>query len=93
MHNHEREYGNRIHLHLENALLPNKMKIAKTKKYANDQIIEQHSEKQGRRRCLAAGVLDIWLGTDPPDPGTAQQGTSLLGSPSFSKLCICVTRI
>ena len=34
-------------------------------------FIEQCSGLQGRRRCLAAGVLDIWRGTDPPDPGTA----------------------
>ena len=33
--------------------------------------------KQGRRRCLAAGVLDIWHGTNPPDLGTAWHGTSL----------------
>ena len=74
-----REYGNRIHeicsekkntdgkntsLHLDNALLPNKLDIANTKKIANHQIIEQHCETQGRRRCLAAGVLDIWHCTD-----------------------------
>ena len=40
-------------------------------------FIEQCSGLQGRRRCLAAGVLDIWHGTDPPDPGTARHGTSL----------------
>ena len=43
-------------------------------------FIEQCSGLQGRRRCLAAGVLDIWHGTDPPDPGTARHGTSLLGT-------------
>ena len=37
-------------------------------------FIEQCSGLQGRRRCLAAGVLDIWHGTDPLDPGTAQHG-------------------
>ena len=51
-------------------------------------FIEQYSGPQGRRRCLAAGVLDIWHGTDrhgniwhgtdPPDLGTARHGTSLL---------------
>ena len=40
-------------------------------------FIEQCSGLQGRRRCLAAGVLDIWHGTDPPDLGTARHGTSL----------------
>ena len=35
-------------------------------------FIEQCSGLQGRRRCLAAGVLDIWHGTDPPDLGTAR---------------------
>ena len=35
-------------------------------------FIEQCSGLQGRRRCLAAGVLDIWHGTDPPDPGSAR---------------------
>ena len=40
-------------------------------------FIEQCSGLQGRRRCLAAGVLDIWHGTDPPDHGTARHGTSL----------------
>ena len=40
-------------------------------------FIEHFSGPQGRRRCLAAGVLDIWHGTDPPDHGTAQHGTSL----------------
>ena len=40
-------------------------------------FIEQYSGPQGRRRCLAAGVLDIWHGTDPPDLGTAWHGTSL----------------
>ena len=44
-------------------------------------FIEQCSGLQGRRRCLAAGVLDIWHGTDPPDLGTARHGTSLLLSP------------
>ena len=43
-------------------------------------FIEQYSGPQGRRRCLAAGVLDIWHGTDPPDLGTARHGTSLLFS-------------
>ena len=42
-------------------------------------FIEQCSGLQGRRRCLAAGVLDIWHGTDPPDLGTARHGTSLFG--------------
>ena len=42
-------------------------------------FIEQCSGLQGRRRCLAAGVLDIWNGTDPPDHGTARHGTSLSG--------------
>ena len=46
-------------------------------KIANHQIIEQHCETQGRRRCLAAGVLDIWHGTDLPDLGTARHGKSL----------------
>ena len=45
-------------------------------------FIEQCSGLQGRRRCLAAGVLDIWHGTDPPDLGTARHGTSL-----FSACC------
>ena len=40
-------------------------------------FIEQCSGLQGRRRCLAAGVLDIWHGTDPQDLGTARHGTSL----------------
>ena len=40
-------------------------------------FIEHFSGPQGRRRCLAAGVLDIWHGTDPPDLGTARHGTSL----------------
>ena len=40
-------------------------------------FIEQCSGLQGRRRCLAAGVLDIWHSTDPPDPGAAQHETSL----------------
>ena len=40
-------------------------------------FIEQCSGLQGRRRCLAAGVLDIWHATDPPDLGTARHGTSL----------------
>ena len=40
-------------------------------------FIEQCSGLQGRRRCLAAGVLDIWHGTDPPDLGTAWHGTSM----------------
>ena len=44
-------------------------------------FIEQCSGLQGRRRCLAAGVLDIWHGTDPPDHGTAQHGTSLYWYP------------
>ena len=35
-------------------------------------FIEQCSGLQGRRRCLAAGVLDIWRGTDPPNPGMAR---------------------
>ena len=44
-------------------------------------FIEQCSGLQGRRRCLAAGVLDIWHGTD--HEGTARKylarhGTSLL---------------
>ena len=43
-------------------------------------FIEQCSGLQGRRRCLAAGVLDIWHGTDPPDLGTARHGTSLLNT-------------
>ena len=34
-------------------------------------FIEQCSGLQGRRRCLAAGVLDIWH-------GTARHGTSLI---------------
>ena len=38
-------------------------------------FIEQCSGLQGRRRCLAAGVLDIWHGTDPPGLGTARHGT------------------
>ena len=41
-------------------------------------FIEQYSGPQGRRRCLAAGVLDIWHGKDPPDLGTAWHGTSLM---------------
>ena len=41
-------------------------------------FIEQCSGLQGRRRCLAAGVLDIWHGTDPPDLGTARHRTSLV---------------
>ena len=41
-------------------------------------FIEHFSGPQGRRRCLAAGVLDIWHGTDPPDLGTARHGTSLI---------------
>ena len=40
-------------------------------------FIEQCSGLQGRRRCLAAGVLDIWHGTDPPDLSTVRHGTSL----------------
>ena len=48
-------------------------------------FIEQCSGLQGRRRCLAAGVLDIWHGTDPPDLGTAPHGTSLLYGPTFLK--------
>ena len=40
-------------------------------------FIEHFSGPQGRRRCLAAGVLDIWHGTDPPDLGTARHGASL----------------
>ena len=40
-------------------------------------FIEQCSGLQGRRRCLAAGVLDICHGKDPPDPGTAWHGTGL----------------
>ena len=40
-------------------------------------FIEQCSGLQGRRRCLAAGVLDIWHGADPPALGTARHGTSL----------------
>ena len=40
-------------------------------------FIEQCSGLQGRRRCLAAGVLDIWHGTDPPAPGSAWHWTSL----------------
>ena len=35
-------------------------------------FIEQYSGPQGRRRCLAAGVLDIWHSTDPADIGTAR---------------------
>ena len=34
-------------------------------------FIEQCSGLQGRRRCLAAGVLDIWHGTD--HEGTARK--------------------
>ena len=44
-------------------------------------FIEQCSGLQGRRRCLAAGVLDIWHGTDPPDLGTAWHGTFLTFAP------------
>ena len=48
-------------------------------------FIEQCSGLQGRRRCLAAGVLDIWHGTDPPDLGTARHGTSLFQLESLKK--------
>ena len=41
-------------------------------------FIEQCSGLQGRRRCLAAGVLDIWHCTDPPDPDTSRHRTSLV---------------
>ena len=46
-------------------------------------FIEQCSGTQGRRRCLAAGFLDIWRGTDPPDLGTAWHGTSLVYRSQF----------
>ena len=39
-------------------------------------FIEQCSGLQGRRRCLAAGVLDIWHGTD--HKGTAQKSAASL---------------
>ena len=34
-------------------------------------FIEHFSGPQGRRRCLAAGVLDIWRGMGPRDLGMA----------------------
>ena len=37
-------------------------------------FIEQCSGLQGRRRCLAAGVLDIWHGTD--HEGTARKSAA-----------------
>ena len=43
-------------------------------------FIEQCSGLQGRRRCLAAGVLDIWHGMDPPYPGTARHRASLVAA-------------
>ena len=42
-------------------------------------FIEQCSGLQGRRCCLAAGVLDIWQGKDPRDPGTAGDIHVLMG--------------
>ena len=39
-------------------------------------FIEQCSGLQGRRRCLAAGVLDIWHGTD--HQGTARKSAASL---------------
>ena len=39
-------------------------------------FIEQCSGLQGRRRCLAAGVLDIWHGTDHEGHGTEIFGTA-----------------
>ena len=41
-------------------------------------FIEQCSGLQGRRRCLAAGVLDIWHGTD--HEGTARKYLARHGS-------------
>ena len=41
-------------------------------------FIEQCSGLQGRRRCLAAGVLDIWRGTD--HKGTARTYLARHGS-------------
>ena len=38
-------------------------------------FIEQCSGLQGRRRCLAAGVLDIWHGT-----GSSGHGTEIFGT-------------
>jgi hypothetical protein len=37
-------------------------------------FIEHFSGPQGRRRCLAAGVLDIWHGTD--HQGTARKSAA-----------------
>ena len=41
-------------------------------------FIEHFSGPQGRRRCLAAGVLDIWHGTD--HQGTARKYLARHGS-------------